>query len=461
MLVIGCKKMVMQLHIGFDDTDSLRGSCTTYLATQIISEIFDRVIFLDFPKLIRLNPNIPFKTRGNGAIALHLQGAQADLLYCKKVVLRKVQKLAELEEKNTNPGVVFIEKQIPPEIEALSKQAMWDVISLQEAEKFSTFPNIELHQFKLGRGIIGGMGALGNKLAGDFTYEHLSYRMPENFGTEREIDPESVIKADKGTPLTFNNVDYKYNSIMITPRGADPVFAGIRGETVDEVLKAWKIVEPLEKISMQMIFRTNQHTDQHFVKHFTIKDLIPHRSAIVRGKVVKKPFYIPGGHLIFSIKDETGTVDCAAYEPTKKFRGKINGLVIGDEITVYGGVRPPGKNHPLTLNIERLKVHSLMPVFKYENPFCDECQTRLKSAGKNKGYKCPKCSAVYRNKKVIKTELPRTLQIKEYLPPIIAHRHLTKPRARQGRDNTGKQMTNQKIQKILKQLVDYSREHRP
>lgn len=453
--------MTQRLHIGFDDTDSLKGSCTTYLATRIISEIFDQVEFLDFPKLIRLNPNIPFKTRGNGAIALHLEGEPADLLHCKEVVLRKVQKLAELEEENTNPGIVFIDKKIPSEVRALSKRAMWEVISLQDAEKFGDNPNIELHQYKFGRGIIGALGALGNKLAGDFTYEHLSYRMPENFGTERKINPDSVIQADKATPLTFNNIDYEYNSIMITPRGADPVFAGIRGETVDGVLKAWRIIEPLEKVSMTMIFRTNQHTDQHFVKRFKIKELVPHRSAIVRGTVVKKPFYIPGGHLIFSIKDKTGTVDCAAYEPTKKFRGKINTLVVGDEITIYGGVRPPGKNHPLTINIERLKIHSLVPVFKYENPFCDECQARLKSAGKNKGYKCPKCSAVYRNKKVSKTELPRTIQIKEYLPPIIAHRHLTKPKSREGRDNTGKQKTRQEIQRILKPLVSYSRTHHP
>ena len=68
------------LHIGFDDTDSLRGSCTTHLATLIIHEIFDQVSFLDFPNLIRLNPNIPYKTRGNGGRSAY--SSYVDGCYC-------------------------------------------------------------------------------------------------------------------------------------------------------------------------------------------------------------------------------------------------------------------------------------------------------------------------------------------------------------------------------------------
>ena len=56
------------LHIGIDDTDSLKGGCTTWLATEIISELseFD---LIGSPRLVRLNPNVPWKTRGNGAVA--------------------------------------------------------------------------------------------------------------------------------------------------------------------------------------------------------------------------------------------------------------------------------------------------------------------------------------------------------------------------------------------------------
>ena len=86
------------LHIGFDDTDSIKGSCTTYLATNILNEIHDQITFLDFPNLIRLNPNIPYKTRGNGAVALRIKGLQADLEHCKEVTIRHVEKFSVIED---------------------------------------------------------------------------------------------------------------------------------------------------------------------------------------------------------------------------------------------------------------------------------------------------------------------------------------------------------------------------
>jgi len=441
------------LHIGFDDTDSLRGSCTTHLATLIIHEIFDQVSFLDFPNLIRLNPNIPYKTRGNGAVALRIEGEEKNLEYCKEIVIEKVKNLSEVDDENTNPGIAFVENEIPKEIVTHSQRAMWDIISIKEAEDFSSFPNVEIIKFKLGRGIIGALGAIGNPLKGDFTYEHLSYREPKNFGTKRLIDSESIYSADKETPLTFNNVDYEYNSIMILPRGADPVFTGIRGETVEEVRKAYSLIRPLEKLPMQMVFRTNQHTNQHFTEKFSIDKLKPYISAVVDAEVTSKPFYIEGSHLIFSIGDTTGKIDCAAYEPTKRFRGQLSKLLIGDKVTVFGGIRPAEKNHQMTINVERLKITELVKNTKLENPFCSNCHARLKSAGKNKGFKCPKCSTKYRELLPNEIEIPRELNLGEYLPPMIAQRHLTKPQVRENRDNTTTQKPIKDINSILADLV--------
>ncbi|MEC8875549.1 MAG: DNA-binding protein, partial [Candidatus Thermoplasmatota archaeon] len=57
------------LHIGIDDTDSTKGGCTTWLATEIIAELseFD---LIGSPRLVRLNPNVPWKTRGNAAVGM-------------------------------------------------------------------------------------------------------------------------------------------------------------------------------------------------------------------------------------------------------------------------------------------------------------------------------------------------------------------------------------------------------
>ena len=62
------------LHIGIDDTDSPKGMCTTFLCYEIVKFLEKQEIqFMDFPYLIRFNPNIPWKTRGNGAVRLTIR----------------------------------------------------------------------------------------------------------------------------------------------------------------------------------------------------------------------------------------------------------------------------------------------------------------------------------------------------------------------------------------------------
>ena len=62
------------LNIGFDDTDSPKGMCTTFLAYKIVDLLQkQKTEFLDFPRLIRFNPNIPWKTRGNGAVSIRIK----------------------------------------------------------------------------------------------------------------------------------------------------------------------------------------------------------------------------------------------------------------------------------------------------------------------------------------------------------------------------------------------------
>ena len=57
------------LHIGIDDTDNRSGGCTTHLAFKVTEQILRKTnaCFIDYPLLIRLNPNVPWKTRGNAA----------------------------------------------------------------------------------------------------------------------------------------------------------------------------------------------------------------------------------------------------------------------------------------------------------------------------------------------------------------------------------------------------------
>ena len=78
----------MIIHLGIDDIDSLKGGCTTHLAAllvQSLSEV-EGLSFLDYPNLVRLNPNIPWKTRGNGAVCFRLHVEDEDLYFKVKAV---------------------------------------------------------------------------------------------------------------------------------------------------------------------------------------------------------------------------------------------------------------------------------------------------------------------------------------------------------------------------------------
>jgi len=52
------------MFVAFDDTDSLESMCTTFLATEMIKAlgVYD---LIGLPRLVRLNPAVPWKTRGN------------------------------------------------------------------------------------------------------------------------------------------------------------------------------------------------------------------------------------------------------------------------------------------------------------------------------------------------------------------------------------------------------------
>ena len=188
--------LIKYLHIGIDDTDSPDGMCTTYLACHIIDKLKEVGIeIVGCPRLIRLNPFARFKTRGNGGVAFKiLNDDKTDL--AKKIVLDEVEKLAMFDCDNTNPGVVFYDGEITDEMVEYSFKAIYSFITINEAEEFGNSIGCELHKFKKGRGIIGSIAAIGLPLE-DFTYELLAYRVPENYGTKRHIDYDSVYLMDR------------------------------------------------------------------------------------------------------------------------------------------------------------------------------------------------------------------------------------------------------------------------
>jgi tRNA(Ile2)-agmatinylcytidine synthase len=430
------------LHIGIDDTDSPRIGCTTYVASLIVEKLTTTlgVSFIDYPNLVRLNPNVPWKTRGNGALCLRLSCTESQIEEVKEIVVDTVEENSDLAYAGTEPGVVFyFGDTIPEKFTAFAKEAIQGIVRLSDAVKLIKAFQAEAVGFKTQRGIIGALAAIGEDLKGDHTYELIAYRTPQCRGTQRQLDPASVAEMDKKTrPLTFNNVDSETGRILITPHGPDPILYGIRGETASIVKRAGKMVKAIEPIERWTIFRTNHGTDAHLRRSAAIEEIHPFNPVIVKGTLSKTPSIIPRRHVIFAISDETAQVDCAAYEPTGELRKTAQKLLVGDVIEAHGGVRPPSKKRPMTLNLEKLKILALATKTASQNPLCPQCGRRMESMGSGKGFRCPKCG--FRSMKLEKSTVEKGRDLKKdlYVTSPRSQRHLTKPLNRYGLEKSNR-----------------------
>jgi len=409
------------LHVGIDDTDSKNGMCTTYLCSVIIGKLKACGYNIDgAPRLIRLNPFAPHKTRGNGAVSFKLiLKTKKEETIAKNIILDLVEDLAEMHDSQTNPGVVFYKGKIKNSHRKYALETIRNILTIKDAENLANEINAEITKYKNGRGIIGALAAIGCPLD-DKTYELIAYRQPSFCGEKRRLDQNSVIEMNNETyPATFDNLDNDY--ITITPHTPCPVLYGIRGESVDVLHEAQKLVKSYEPIKSIMVFITNQHTDLHIQNARNIAEIKKFQCFCIDGAVKNLPNTIGGGHVIFKLFDESGEIECAAYEPTKNFRDTIRHLRPGDHIMVYGGIGSKG-----TLNLEKMKILKLTKTYESQNPLC-QCGKRMKSAGKNQGYKCPSCGSKSSEAAKEIVEIERQIHVGFYEVPPSARRHLSKP----------------------------------
>ena len=426
------------LNIGFDDTDSPKGMCTTFLAYKVVDLLKkQKTEFLDFPRLIRFNPNIPWKTRGNGAVSIKIQTSNPTKI--KNQIKNLVSQYSDTKN-GANPGLVFYENDsIPSQFEKFSNLALWQLINRDSAKKFAKKNNLEYFYKGNGQGLVGAIGAIGYDFH-DYTLELLSYRKQQKFGKERKISINSVKKMQEKTfPDTFNSFDTKKGRVLITPHGPDPVFFGVRGENVDSLISASKILKSDEKLDGYMIFKSNQGTGDHLKNELTLETMRPYASGKLTGIVSNSPKITKGGHVFFKILSDNNEFWCAVYKPTG-MSVIASKLVKGDKILVGGGVRKASKNFPRIINLEFIDIISLEKAIKISNPLCKKCNKKMKSKGKGQGFQCVRCGK--KSSRKINEAIPRNLQEKLYLPKISAHRHLTRPQQRQNILNNSSNFKN-------------------
>ena len=425
--------------VGIDDTDSRTGMCTTYLCAVLVDELtgYGRV---SIPRLVRLNPCIPYKTRGNGAVAfeIHLHKASYEDTV-KELIKARVGELAEVHAEETNPGVVFIRDEsvlcMPSEhlreLQQFYERTVKEVVTIEHAFALLAELQIEHYGLKQKRGVIGALAAaaffmLQRRYPAQYelTYELIAYRKRERWGTPRVIDAASVWKADAATyPLTWDTVDYANKNLVLAPHSPCPVLFGVRGDRVDAIVRAYELInaEPVER---EALFITNQGTDSHLIPGEEMQGtLSDYHSYRIEGTVVSEPRTIEGGHVVFQLaiarpSPREERIDCIAYEPTKQFREIVRSLRVGDEITAYGSFKIG------TLNLEKIAVRALNMKAK-RNPRCEHCGKRMKSAGRAQGYRCKRCGT-YRSSQELET-VERELEEGLYEVPPAARRHIAKP----------------------------------
>ena len=400
--------------IGIDDTDSPQGMCTTYLGAVLARRLIREHMRVREARLVRLNPNVTWKTRGNAAVMLDVGG---DPDHSFTIACDLVEELADFSCENTNPGVVVVDRRLDP---AFYRKAVTDFCTIEEAVAILDAAGARYRGWKNRRGLIGATAAVASELL-DTTSEILVYRQPERFGTPREVDRQSLFDAEAATfPHTWDTVDTANDVVVCVPHTPDPVLFGIRGTSPRWVMAARQMIES-EPPGIEQIWVTNQGTDAHLLSG-KAGHLSEHLSYVVPGTVTRAPETKTGGHVSFTMSDGDQSVRCMAYEPTKNFRQIVRQLLPGDRVVAAGSFKKG------SINLEKIKIESLTKAETIRPPLCAVCNKRMTSDGKGKGYKCKKCGA--RAEAPAVEESPRSLVPGWYEVPPTARRHLAKPLCR-------------------------------
>ena len=461
--------------IGIDDTDSrTAGMCSTYLAALIAEAIEDAGDAVHRRLLVRLNPAVKHKTRGNAALAIHTDARPEDAL---AIASDLVERYAVDTDSGTSPGVVVADcdpAAVPERVAAFAREAVrgfhdlngaltladeigfdhrgWeadgggdtraaavgdDADDADDAERTAA-ANDDADDVT-GRGRIGALAAVGAWRAfDDWTYEHISYREFDRCGTPREVDEASVFAAaEEAYPLAWDTVDRGEGEAVCVPSAPGPILYGIRGDDPEAVRRVADGIDG-ESVERSALFVTNQGTDVH-LREGRLGDLRDGGAYRVDGEVATAPETRRGGHVFFEVAaldgdaaadadgddGERAAIDCVAFEPTKRFRDRVRDLRVGDRLTLCGEIAEG------TLKLEKFAVRDLVETESVV-PTCPDCGRSMESAGANQGYRCRNCGTSEPGK--VAEPVERVVEPGWYEVPPCARRHISKPLVRGGFD---------------------------
>ena len=417
---------LLEFHVGVDDADSPHGMCTTFLGAILARRIAELGCeFLDYPYLVRLNPNIPFKTRGNGAISLHFRASKGSTSVIVGILEELLAEYGE-EHGKTDPTAILVVGGIS-NLKVLYERGLHELVAPSLVTRALAQIDACVIGGEKGKGIVGAAASIGAYPLTRYSYELLLYRPLRVRSRDRRVD-RLVLDIDLMLrPYIFANVDYAAHRIIAIPHGPDPVILGLRSINPLLLSSLMPRLYSSTRAIAAVIYKTNQATGSHLTVRKRVGELRPYDSVVVRGRVAEKPRSIRGGHVVFRLEDSTGFVDCAVYRETGRLAKVARLLVRGDLLEVGGGVKPRNPPHSLTLNVEFLRVLRPIPLLHRLNPLCPNCGRRMKSAGRGRGFKCSYCGYRSREAKKDVRILPRMVEPGLYLQSPSAYRHLSPP----------------------------------
>jgi len=420
--------------VGLDDTDSRAAMCSTYVAVRVAAALRERGAAVERLLLVRLNPAVEHKTRGNAALAVHTDAASDVAL---RVARERVDALADVDAGDTNPGVVVAghgPAEAPEEVAAFAAAAVRD--HHDPAGAGALVDRVGYRQAGWGneRGTVGALAAVGAWSAGqhcdvfgDWTYERIAYRERDRWGTPRDVDRDALFSAaDDAYPAAWDTVDRGTGEAVCVPNTPCPILFGVRGDDPDAVRAvAGADGVAREPVADAALFVTNQGTDAH-LRDAAVADVRDGRAYRVDGTVATAPGTREGGHVHLELRGDDGTsLPCVAFEPTGRFRDRVRALRVGDRVTACGEAKRG------TLKLEKFAVRDLVRT-EPATPDCPDCGRSMESAGADQGYRCRDCGTAAPGK--VEVPVERAVEPGWYEVPPTARRHLAKPLVRGGFD---------------------------
>jgi tRNA(Ile2)-agmatinylcytidine synthase len=421
--------------------------------TEVIRTALDAGYdLLGYPQLVRLNPNIPYKTRGNAALAArfgHGLGRPTEVGRIREVSVPSYPKGRPLragesadlverawkttldcsrkDEPGTDPALVASRRRLPVR---LYWEAVRDLVAIERVSGVLATEGADVRTAGSEQGLVGAAAAIAWSGAHP-TWELLGYRAADQAQRPRKIDPGSVRRVESRYPELFLCTDRTTRRVLVVPHTPCPILFGLRATRPDRLPRAAGELRG-ELPERWIIYRTNQGSGDH-LSRLDPERLGPYQSAILDGYVAGSPAVERGGHARLEIATRTGAVvSCIAFEPTKVLPKLVAQLAPGDRVRVWGG-----RGADATFRLEGLDLLWTIPRrAPAANPRCPVCGKRTSSLGFARGFRC-KAGHVRFPPEHRGVELARTPPpiVGRYHPTPSARRHLH-PRGPEGRRGT-------------------------